>query len=131
CVFISSCLQMEQILREYKVRVLQCHPDKHPDNPTAGSPLEKRKDLMSEAMMDSITLLMIGLFFKWQMTLSKLEGEERKREREKERKREREKERKREREKESYSDESFAHGGFLWTADAPSELLRKFRNYEM
>lgn len=29
-------LQTEQILNEYKIRALACHPDKHLDNPTAG-----------------------------------------------------------------------------------------------
>uniref|UniRef100_A0A3Q2P359 J domain-containing protein n=1 Tax=Fundulus heteroclitus TaxID=8078 RepID=A0A3Q2P359_FUNHE len=26
----------EQILNEYRIRALACHPDKHPDNPAAG-----------------------------------------------------------------------------------------------
>lgn len=29
-------LQNEQILNEYKIRALACHPDKHLDNPAAG-----------------------------------------------------------------------------------------------
>lgn len=29
-------LQTEQILNEYKIRALACHPDKHLDNPTSG-----------------------------------------------------------------------------------------------
>lgn len=37
CVFIESfSLQTEQILNEYKIRALACHPDKHLDNPRAG-----------------------------------------------------------------------------------------------
>ena len=28
---------MDQICAEYKVKALQCHPDKHPDDPLAGN----------------------------------------------------------------------------------------------
>nr|XP_036866793.1 dnaJ homolog subfamily C member 12 [Manis javanica]XP_036866794.1 dnaJ homolog subfamily C member 12 [Manis javanica] len=63
CDELSS---VEQILAEFKVRALECHPDKHPENSKAG-----------------------------------------------------------------FSDVNCLHLRFRWSGDAPSELLRKFRNYEI
>uniref|UniRef100_UPI00358F17B3 dnaJ homolog subfamily C member 12 isoform X2 n=1 Tax=Myxine glutinosa TaxID=7769 RepID=UPI00358F17B3 len=86
---------MEQILTEYKIRVLQCHPDKHPDNPTADKQfrmLQRAREVLGDPEMRA-------QYDEWCHA--------------------------------GYSDESFAHGSFLWTADTPSELLRKFRNYEL
>uniref|UniRef100_UPI00358EDF2A dnaJ homolog subfamily C member 12 isoform X1 n=1 Tax=Myxine glutinosa TaxID=7769 RepID=UPI00358EDF2A len=158
---------MEQILTEYKIRVLQCHPDKHPDNPTADKQfrmLQRAREVLGDpemrAQYDEWCHAGIALHFEQWLALGSsvkssmhwvvhaqntamledlpaengksmtntsaetpriwckedlqtqdcmakspsLAG---------------------------YSDESFAHGSFLWTADTPSELLRKFRNYEL
>ncbi|XP_035256784.1 dnaJ homolog subfamily C member 12 isoform X2 [Anguilla anguilla] len=36
--------QSEQILAEYKVRAMECHPDKNPDNPKAVSDFQKLQE---------------------------------------------------------------------------------------
>ncbi|KAI5611801.1 dnaJ-like subfamily C member 12, partial [Silurus asotus] len=41
----------EQIMTEYKVRALSCHPDKHPENPEAAQDFQKlqqAKDILTD-----------------------------------------------------------------------------------
>ncbi|KAL5019397.1 hypothetical protein ScPMuIL_005119 [Solemya velum] len=52
--FILGCNETstpEQITTEYRARVLDCHPDKHPEDPTAGgrcAVLQRAKDVLTD-----------------------------------------------------------------------------------
>lgn len=39
-IVMSLLFQKEQIAAEYKARVLNCHPDKHPNDPEKGNLLQ-------------------------------------------------------------------------------------------
>ncbi|XP_049592483.1 dnaJ homolog subfamily C member 12 isoform X1 [Syngnathus scovelli] len=40
----KRCRQTEQIINEYKIRALACHPDKHQDNPNAVAEFQKLQE---------------------------------------------------------------------------------------
>ncbi|KAG7462443.1 hypothetical protein MATL_G00184970 [Megalops atlanticus] len=149
----------EQILAEYKLRALECHPDKHPDNPKAVEDFQKlqeAKDILTnensrksydfwrrskvtvpfrdwQALSDSVKTSM-----HWAVRTKKepmLEGS----------KdtfpsspqhivRQTEEDTSAESQcrltPDSYSG-NYCHLHFRWSADTPSALLRKFRNYEI
>ncbi|XP_033064967.1 dnaJ homolog subfamily C member 12 [Trachypithecus francoisi] len=178
CDELSS---VEQILAEFKVRALECHPDKHPENPKAVETfqkLQKAKEILTneesrarydhwrrsqmsmpfqqwEALNDSVkTSMHWAIRGKKDLMLeesdkthtSKIENEEWNEQRE--RKKEElasttEKTEKKEpkpleksvspqnSDSSNFSDVNGWHLRFRWSKDAPSELLRKFRNYEI
>ncbi|XP_007961487.2 dnaJ homolog subfamily C member 12 [Chlorocebus sabaeus] len=178
CDELSS---VEQILAEFKVRALECHPDKHPENPKAVETfqkLQKAKEILTneesrarydhwrrsqmsmpfqqwEALNDSVkTSMHWAVRGKKDLMLedsdkthtNKIENEEWNEQRE--RKKEElasttEKTEKKEpkpleksvspqnSDSSSFSDANGWHLRFRWSKDAPSELLRKFRNYEI
>uniref|UniRef100_A0A8C6W0W3 DnaJ (Hsp40) homolog, subfamily C, member 12 n=1 Tax=Nothobranchius furzeri TaxID=105023 RepID=A0A8C6W0W3_NOTFU len=142
CDELSS---IEQIINEYKIKALACHPDKHLDNPTAVADFQKLQEAKEvlcnedkrknydlwkrsgvtipfhdwQALNDSVKTSM-----HWAMTTKKepmLEASE------------------------SDADvcqtslhtfsslfsDDYFHQRFRWAADSPSRLLQKFRNYEI
>lgn len=178
CDELSS---VEQILAEFKVRALECHPDKHPENSKAVETFQKlqkakevltnaesrarydhwRRSQMSmpfeqwDALADSVKTSM-----HWAVRSKKdlmLEGTDQTstntvQNKEWDEQRETKKgepgstpEGMRQKEPESpeeavspqnsgspgLSDLNYGHLRFRWSGDAPSELLRKFRNYEI
>ncbi|XP_063526639.1 dnaJ homolog subfamily C member 12 isoform X1 [Pongo pygmaeus] len=173
--------QVEQILAEFKVRALECHPDKHPENPKAVETfqkLQKAKEILTneesrarydhwrrsqmsmpfqqwEALNDSVkTSMHWAVRGKKDLMLeesdkthtTKIENEEwnEQRERKKEElastteKMETKEPKPLEKsvspqnsDSSSFSDVNHWHLRFRWSKDAPSELLRKFRNYEI
>lgn len=178
CDELSS---VEQILAEFKVRALDCHPDKHPENPKAVETfqkLQKAKEILShaesrarydhwrrsqmampfeqwEALADSVRTSM-----HWAVRSKKdlmLEGSDqtftnavpnKERSEQGETKRpdpDSTPEQRTQKEPESpekgippqnpdspgLSDLNCGHLRFCWSGDTPSELLRKFRNYEI
>ncbi|XP_007938893.1 dnaJ homolog subfamily C member 12 [Orycteropus afer afer] len=178
CDELSS---VEQILAEFKIRALECHPDKHPGNSKAVETfqkLQKAKEVLTneekrarydhwrrsqvsmpfqqwEALSDSVkTSMHWAVRGKKDLMLeeadethtNKIENEDQ------DEQRERNKEvmgstREKTEQKESeslekslspqnadspgFSDVNSWHLHFRWSGDAPSELLRKFRNYEI
>ncbi|PNJ72254.1 dnaJ homolog subfamily C member 12 isoform X2 [Pongo pygmaeus] len=178
CDELSS---VEQILAEFKVRALECHPDKHPENPKAVETfqkLQKAKEILTneesrarydhwrrsqmsmpfqqwEALNDSVkTSMHWAVRGKKDLMLeesdkthtTKIENEEwnEQRERKKEElastteKMETKEPKPLEKsvspqnsDSSSFSDVNHWHLRFRWSKDAPSELLRKFRNYEI
>ncbi|XP_009456824.1 dnaJ homolog subfamily C member 12 isoform X3 [Pan troglodytes] len=178
CDELSS---VEQILAEFKVRALECHPDKHPENPKAVETfqkLQKAKEILTneesrarydhwrrsqmsmpfqqwEALNDSVKTSMhwvvrgkkdLMLEESDKTHTTKIENEEwnEQRERKKEElasiaeKTEQKEPKPLEKsvspqnsDSSSFSDVNGWHLRFRWSKDAPSELLRKFRNYEI
>ncbi|XP_055130429.1 dnaJ homolog subfamily C member 12 [Symphalangus syndactylus] len=178
CDELSS---VEQILAEFKVRALECHPDKHPENPKAVETfqkLQKAKEILTneesrarydhwrrsqmsmpfqqwEALNDSVkTSMHWAVRGKKDLMLeesdkthtNKIENEQwnEQRERKKEElastteKMEQKEPKPLEKsvspqnsDSSSFSDVNGWHLRFRWSKDAPSELLRKFRNYEI
>ncbi|XP_037661078.1 dnaJ homolog subfamily C member 12 [Choloepus didactylus] len=178
CDELSS---VEQILAEFKIRALECHPDKHPGNSKAVETfqkLQKAKEILMneerrahydqwrrsqismpfqqwEALSDSVKMSM-----HWAVRgkkdrmleesdhahTSKIENEEQNEQREiKKEELGSTTEKMEQKESESpeksfspqnpgspgFSDGNYWHLRFRWSGDAPSELLRKFRNYEI
>lgn len=177
CDELSS---VEQILAEFKVRALECHPDKHPENSKAVETfqrLQKAKEILTnaesrarydhwrrsqmsmpfeqwEALADSVKTSM-----HWAVRSKKdlmLEGtdqtcpdtvQNKKRNEQRETKRGEPAPTPERRQKGSGSPEkassppnpgspdlsnlNYGRLRFRWSGDAPSELLRKFRNYEI
>ncbi|XP_036121440.1 dnaJ homolog subfamily C member 12 [Molossus molossus] len=178
CDELSS---VEQILAEFKVRALECHPDKHPENSKAVETfqkLQKAKEILTneesrarydhwrrsqmsmpfqqwEALNDSVKTSMhwavrgkkdLMLEETEQTHTNKVENEEWKEPREIKKEElgstteEMEQQESESLEKSfspqnpdssSFSDVNSSHVRFRWSGDAPSELLRKFRNYEI
>ncbi|XP_003258265.1 dnaJ homolog subfamily C member 12 [Nomascus leucogenys] len=178
CDELSS---VEQILAEFKVRALECHPDKHPENPKAVETfqkLQKAKEILTneesrarydhwrrsqmsmpfqqwEALNDSVKMSMhwavrgkkdLMLEESDKTHTNKIENEQwnEQRERKKEElastteKMEQKEPKPLEKsvspqnsDSSSFSDVNGWHLRFRWSKDAPSELLRKFRNYEI
>ncbi|KAM7073016.1 dnaJ homolog subfamily C member 12 isoform 1-T3 [Molossus nigricans] len=178
CDELSS---VEQILAEFKVRALECHPDKHPENSKAVETfqkLQKAKEILTneesrarydhwrrsqmsmpfqqwEALSDSVKTSMhwavrgkkdLMLEETEQTYTNKVENEEWKEPREIKKEElgstteEMEQQESESLEKSfspqnpdssSFSDVNSSHVRFRWSGDAPSELLRKFRNYEI
>lgn len=177
CDELSS---VEQILAEFKVRALECHPDKHPENSKAVEmfqKLQKAKEILTneesrarydhwrrsqismpfqqwEALSDSVKTSM-----HWAVRSKKdlmLEESDRTHTNETENEQWNEPRAIKEEfvasaaqkveqnesesvksfspqspDSPSYSDMNCWHLRFRWSGDAPSELLRKFRNYEI
>lgn len=178
CDELSS---VEQILAEFKVRALECHPDKHPENSKAVETfqkLQKAKEILTneesrarydhwrrsqmsipfqqwEALTDSVKTSMhwavrgkkdLMLEESDQTHTNKIGNEDRDKQREiKEEEMGPTTEKMKQKECESleksssqqnpdspsFSDVNCWHLRFRWSGDAPSELLRKFRNYEI
>ncbi|EHB08550.1 DnaJ-like protein subfamily C member 12 [Heterocephalus glaber] len=178
CDELSS---VEQILAEFKIRALECHPDKHPENSKAVETfqkLQKAKETLTskesrarydhwrrsqisvpflqwEALTDSVKTSMhwavrdkkdLMLEESDQTHTKKIKNEEWNEQREiKEEtlgpateKMEQKKSESLEKsvypqnpDSPSFSDVNSWHFRFRWSGDAPSELLRKFRNYEI
>ncbi|XP_031994231.1 dnaJ homolog subfamily C member 12 [Hylobates moloch] len=178
CDELSS---VEQILAEFKVRALEYHPDKHPENPKAVETfqkLQKAKEILTneesrarydhwrrsqmsmpfqqwEALNDSVKMSMhwavrgkkdLMLEESDKTHTNKIENEQwnEQRERKKEElastteKTEQKEPKPLEKsvspqnsDSSSFSDVNGWHLRFRWSKDAPSELLRKFRNYEI
>ncbi|XP_047616464.1 dnaJ homolog subfamily C member 12 isoform X1 [Phacochoerus africanus] len=190
CDELSS---VEQILAEFKVRALECHPDKHPENSKAGplppiltatavvetfQKLQNAKEILTneasrarydhwrrsqismpfqqwEALSDSVKTSMhwavrgkkdLMLEESDQTHTNKMENQEWNEQKEI-KKEELDSTTEKMEQKESNSlEKSFSpqnsdspslsdvncwHFRFRWSGDAPSELLRKFRNYEI
>nr|XP_014717325.1 dnaJ homolog subfamily C member 12 [Equus asinus] len=178
CDELSS---VEQILAEFKVRALEYHPDKHPENSKAVETfqkLQKAKEILTneesrarydhwrrsqmsmpfqqwEALSDSVKTSMhwavrskkdLMLEESDQTRTSKTENEEWNEQGEtKKEELDSTTEKMEQKESESLEKSFFpqnpesptlSHGNrwhlrFRWSGDAPSELLRKFRNYEI
>ncbi|XP_077897454.1 dnaJ homolog subfamily C member 12 isoform X1 [Ictidomys tridecemlineatus] len=178
CDELSS---VEQILAEFKVRALECHPDKHPENSKAVETfqkLQKAKEILTneesrarydhwrrsqismpfhqwETLADSVKMSMhwavkskkdLMLEESEQTQISKTKNEEWSEQREIKKEElgsttEKMKQKAPESleksnspqnpESPSFSDVNSWHLRFRWSGDAPSELLRKFRNYEI
>ncbi|XP_062070824.1 dnaJ homolog subfamily C member 12 isoform X2 [Lepus europaeus] len=177
CDELSS---VEQILAEFKVRALECHPDKHPENSKAETfqKLQKAKEILTneesrarydhwrrsqmsipfqqwEALTDSVKTSMhwavrgkkdLMLEESDQTHTNKIGNEDWDKQREiKEEEMGPTTEKMKQKECESleksssqqnpdspsFSDVNCWHLRFRWSGDAPSELLRKFRNYEI
>ncbi|XP_002718508.1 dnaJ homolog subfamily C member 12 isoform X1 [Oryctolagus cuniculus] len=178
CDELSS---VEQILAEFKVRALECHPDKHPENSKAVETfqkLQKAKEILTneesrarydhwrrsqmsipfqqwEALTDSVKTSMhwavrgkkdLMLEESDQTHTNKIGNEDWDKQREiKEEEMGPTTEKMKKKECESleksssqqnpdspsFSDVNCWHLRFRWSGGAPSELLRKFRNYEI
>ncbi|XP_045424338.1 dnaJ homolog subfamily C member 12 [Lemur catta] len=177
CDELSS---VEQILAEFKVRALECHPDKHPESSKAVETfqkLQKAKEILTneesrarydhwrrsqvsmpfqqwEALSDSVKTSMhwavkskkdLMLEEPDQTHTNKIENEEWNEQREIKKEELTSTTEKMEQKEEpleksvspqnpdssSFSDVNCWHLRFRWSGDAPSELLRKFRNYEI
>ncbi|XP_053441890.1 dnaJ homolog subfamily C member 12 [Nycticebus coucang] len=178
CDELSS---VEQILAEFKVRALECHPDKHPENSKSVETfqtLQKAKDILTneerrarydhwrrsqmsmpflqwEALSDSVKTSMhwavkgkkdLMLEEPDQTPANKTEIEEQNKQSEiKKEELTSTTDNMEQKESEpleksvspanpdssSFSDVNCWHLRFRWSGDAPSELLRKFRNYEI
>ncbi|XP_020015624.1 dnaJ homolog subfamily C member 12 isoform X2 [Castor canadensis] len=178
CDELSS---VEQILAEFKVRALECHPDKHPENSKAVETfqkLQKAKEILtnekSRARYDHWRRSQISLpFQQWdaladsvktsmhwtvrgkkdlmleesdQTHTNRMKNEEWNEQREiKKENLDSTTEKMNQKQSESleksvspqnldspnFSDVNYGHLRFRWSGDAPSELLRKFRNYEI
>nr|AAI42112.1 DNAJC12 protein [Bos taurus] len=178
CDELSS---VEQILAEFKVRALECHPDKHPENSKAVETfqkLQKAKDILTneasrarydhwrrsqmsmsfqqwEALSDSVKMSMHWavrgkkdpmLEESDQTPTDKIENEEQDEQKEIKKEEFGSTTEKMEQKESKSVEKSFSpqnpdspgfadvncwHLRFRWSGDAPSELLRKFRNYEI
>ncbi|XP_004470563.1 dnaJ homolog subfamily C member 12 [Dasypus novemcinctus] len=178
CDELSS---VEQILAEFKIRALECHPDKHPENSKAVETfqkLQKAKEILTneesrarydhwrrsqisipfqqwEALSDSVKTSMhwavrskkdLMLEESDQTHTNKIEHEDENEQREikkeelgsitekmgqKESKSLEKSFSRQNLDSPGFSDGNCGHLRFRWSADAPSELLRKFRNYEI
>ncbi|XP_055969455.1 dnaJ homolog subfamily C member 12 [Sorex fumeus] len=178
CDELSS---VEQILAEFKIRALECHPDKHPENTKAVETfqkLQKAKEVLTneesrarydhwrrsqiampfqqwEALSDSVKTSMhwavrgkkdLMLEESDQTHTNKIENEEWNEQRQVKKedlsvsteKTEPIESQSLEKssssqnpDSPSFSDVNCWHLRFRWSGDAPSELLRKFRNYEI
>ncbi|KAM9617844.1 dnaJ homolog subfamily C member 12 [Trichechus inunguis] len=178
CDELSS---VEQILAEFKMRALECHPDKHPENSKAVETFQKlqkakevltneesrarydhwRRSQMSmpfqqwEALSDSVKTSMhwavrgkkdLMLEESDQTHTNKIENEDWNKQREINKEEmgsttEKIEQKDSESLEKSFSPQNPDSPGFsdvncwylrfCWSGDAPSELLRKFRNYEI
>lgn len=178
CDELSS---VEQILAEFKLRALECHPDKHPENSKAVETFQKlqqAKEVLTneesrarydhwrrsqvampfqqwEALSDSVKTSMHWavrskkdrmLEESDQTHTNKVESEEWNEQREIKKEElgsttEKMEQKNSESLEKSFSpqnpdsssfpDTNCRHFRFRWSGDAPSELLRKFRNYEI
>ncbi|XP_006010358.1 dnaJ homolog subfamily C member 12 [Latimeria chalumnae] len=157
----------EQILTEFKSRALECHPDKHPENPKAVEEFQKlqqAKETLAneesrtrydywrrskitipfqqwEALSDSVKMSMHwAVRTKKEPMLEPLNtdsavstGYKIESQAQEETKKQEAEEPQSPKSPDSprIYDASYWHLRFRWSADTPSELLRKFRNYEI
>ncbi|XP_029925735.1 dnaJ homolog subfamily C member 12 [Myripristis murdjan] len=147
----------EQIVNEYKIRALACHPDKHPGNPKAVEDFQKLQEAKEvlcnestrknydlwrrsgvtmsfhdwQALSDSVkTSMHWAMKSKKEPMLEGAKAETPDAPQAEDRRFEQETPR-----IPLYdnmpSSSDFCHRRFRWAADSPSSLLRKFRNYEI
>ncbi|XP_053189012.1 dnaJ homolog subfamily C member 12 [Scomber japonicus] len=147
----------EQILNEYKIRALACHPDKHLDNPGAVADFQKLQEakevLCNEAKRKNYDLWKrSGItipFREWQALNDSVKTSMHWAVRNKKEPMleapEAEKPITSQAEDPHFEQEApetppyeatppssdYCHRRFRWAADSPSNLLRKFRNYEI
>lgn len=140
----------EQILNEYRIRALACHPDKHLDDPTAVADFQKLQEakevLCNEAKRKNYDLWrrsgVAVPFHEWQALNDSVKTSMHWAVRNK-------KEPMLEASKpdapvaspaddlhceqgaQGISSSDYCHRRFRWAADSPSNLLQKFRNYEI
>ncbi|XP_060943008.1 dnaJ homolog subfamily C member 12 [Limanda limanda] len=140
----------EQILNEYKIRALACHPDKQPDSPRAVADFQKLQEakeiLSNETKRRNYDLwkrsgVMIS-FHDWQAlndsVKTSMHWAVRGRKEPMLEASEAEKpvtpqaeDVHCEQEAAGVSSSDYCHRRFRWAADSPSSLLQKFRNYEI
>ncbi|XP_023689463.1 dnaJ homolog subfamily C member 12 [Paramormyrops kingsleyae] len=145
----------EQILAEYKTRALERHPDKDPENPNAAEDFQKLQEA-KEVLTNEDTRKMYDLwrrsrisvpFRDWRSLSDSVKTSmhwavKAKKEPMLEASQETPAAVPPEVERQSSAElqspvtptspgENLWHWRFRWTADAPSDLLRKFRNYEI
>ncbi|XP_017279846.1 dnaJ homolog subfamily C member 12 [Kryptolebias marmoratus] len=142
----------EQILNEYKIRALACHPDKHLDDPRAVADFQKLQEAKEvlcnedrrknydlwrrsgvavsfhewQALSDSVkTSMHWAVRTKKEPMLEDSKPDAAVSSRAEDRRCE----------KEAFGDKpssgDYFHRRFRWAADSPSYLLQKFRNYEI
>ncbi|XP_059372926.1 dnaJ homolog subfamily C member 12-like [Carassius carassius] len=128
----------EQIVTEFKVRALACHPDKHPENPRAVEDFQKLQEakdvLTDEKKRKSYDLWLrsqiVIPFSEWQALSDSVKTSMHWASRSK---KELMLEAAEDPAEEKPSESSLASTDprFRWTGAAPSGLLHKFRNYEI
>ncbi|XP_053244378.1 dnaJ homolog subfamily C member 12 isoform X2 [Podarcis raffonei] len=139
---------VEQILAEFKVRALECHPDKHPGNPQAVEnfqKLQQAKEILtneeSRSRYDYWRRSKITIPFQQWEALSnsvKTKSENNNHELLDDQKGLEDFDpttgkllSPKSPDSPGFSDPNCWHLRFRWSGDTPSELLRKFRNYEI
>ncbi|XP_063047078.1 dnaJ homolog subfamily C member 12 [Engraulis encrasicolus] len=156
----------EQILNEYKIRALACHPDKHPENPKAVEEFQRLQEA-KEVLTNEESRKNYDLWLRSQLTMpyrdwralsqsvktsmhwavrpkkepmleeAKEETvpppvqEEKDEEKEKVSLSEQEQTQEQSSSYSPLSPSDYWHQRFRWSADAPSDILLKFRNYEI
>ncbi|KAL2082879.1 hypothetical protein ACEWY4_020652 [Coilia grayii] len=149
----------EQILNEYKIRALACHPDKHPENPKAVEEFQKLQEakevLTNEEGRKNYDLWLrsqiavpyrdwralsqsVRTSMHWAMRPKKEPMlEDAKKETAASPVAEEKASLSKQEQTEDHSPDThlsssdYWHQRFRWSADAPSDLLQKFRNYEI
>ncbi|XP_013875373.1 dnaJ homolog subfamily C member 12 [Austrofundulus limnaeus] len=147
----------EQILSEYKIRALACHPDKHLDNPRAVADFQKlqeAKDVLCDeekrknydlwkrsgvavpfhdwqALKDCVkTSVHWAVRTKKEPMLENCKPDAPEAPQAEERRCQKEAS-----QTSAYEDEpsssDYVHQRFRWASDSPSDLLQKFRNYQI
>nr|XP_057920439.1 dnaJ homolog subfamily C member 12 [Doryrhamphus excisus] len=147
----------EQIVNEYKIRALSCHPDKHLDNPKAVAEFQKLQEAKEvlcndtkrkkydlwrrsgvaisfhdwQALNDSVrTSMHWAVRNKKEPMLEAAQAETPTPTHEDDLRCEQEGQEMPSCE-DKLSSSDYCHRRFRWTADSPSGLLQKFRNYEI
>ncbi|XP_029376947.1 dnaJ homolog subfamily C member 12 isoform X2 [Echeneis naucrates] len=154
----QTSAETEQILNEYKIRALACHPDKHLDNPRAVADFQKLQEAKEvlcndtkrknydlwkrsgvsipfrewQALNDSVkTSMHWAVRNKKEPMLEEPKAETSVSSEVEEPHCEQETSGIPSHDDLPYSSSDFCHRRFRWAADSPSNLLRKFRNYEI
>ncbi|XP_054688074.1 dnaJ homolog subfamily C member 12 isoform X2 [Grus americana] len=138
---------VEQILAEFKIKALECHPDKHPGNPKAVEnfqKLQQAKEILtneeSRARYDYWRRSKITIpFQQWEALSNSVKTTENNEDGLSDGNREQEDvaipdvkpQPSKNPDSPRFSEANYWHLRFRWSGDAPSELLRKFRNYEI
>ncbi|XP_073209563.1 dnaJ homolog subfamily C member 12 isoform X3 [Lepidochelys kempii] len=138
---------VEQILAEFKVKALECHPDKHPGNPKAVEnfqKLQQAKEILtneeSRACYDYWRRSKITIpFQQWEALSNSIKTAENSKDGLSDERREQDDaetfgekpQSPKSPDSPRFLDSNCLHLRFRWSGDAPSELLRKFRNYEI
>ncbi|XP_028323735.1 dnaJ homolog subfamily C member 12 [Gouania willdenowi] len=135
----------EQIVNEYKIRALACHPDKHHDNPTAVDDFQKLQEakvvLCDESKRKNYNMWkQSGVaisFHDWQALNDSVKTSmhwtvrNKKEPMLEESKPESQTEHLQGNQKVESTYSTNCHQRFRWAADSPSRMLQKFRNYEI